>query len=78
MSRWIEACEDQQGRYYVETMDNPDGCRWLINEVCCNADCDMIGDFPFGEDCTIRACGHFEHETSEDITRLREGVKTYG
>ena len=78
MSRWIETGEDERGRFYLETLDNPDGCKWLMNEVCCNADNrEMVADFPFAEDCTADRCPYFEPETQEDKDRLMEGVKTY-
>ena len=78
MSRWIETGKDERGRFYLETLKDPDGCKWLTNEVCCNGDNrDMVGDFPFEEDCTPERCPYFEREAQEDIYRLMEGVKTY-
>lgn len=79
MSRWIETGEDERGRFYLETLKDPDGCKWLINEVCCNAaNRDMVCDFPFEEDCTPDRCPYFEQESQEDIERLTEGIKSYG
>lgn len=77
MSRWIES-ENSYGRYYIESLADSNGCRWLINEVCCNVDCDMNGDFPLEGDCTVSACGHFEPESQDDIKRLQKGVRTNG
>ena len=78
MSRWIETGKDERGRFYLETLADPDGCKWLMNEVCCNADNkEMVADFPFAEDCTADRCPYFEPETQEDKDRLMEGVKTY-
>ena len=25
---------------------NYDKCKWLINEVCCNGDCECVADYP--------------------------------
>ena len=77
MSRWIETGKDERGRFYLETLKDPDGCKWLTNEVCCNDKCGMCCDFPFEEDCTAERCPYFEREAQEDIYRLMEGVKTY-
>lgn len=77
MSRWIETGKDERGRFYLETLDDPDGCKWLTNEVCCNDKCGMCCDFPFEEDCTPEHCPYFGKETQGDIDRLTEGVKTY-
>jgi len=75
MSRWIESCGDDYGRYYVETLDNPEECRHLCNEVCCNSDCDMRADFPVTGYCLPGRCPHFAPETPEDIERLKDGEK---
>ena len=77
MSRWIETGKDERGRFYLETLKDPDGCKWLMNEVCCNDKCEMCCDFPFEEDCTPERCPYFGKETQGDIDRLTEGVKTY-
>lgn len=76
MSRWIETGEDEHGRYYIESLADPDGCRWLVNEVCCNADNqEMVADFPFEEDCTKEKCPYFEAEPEDP--QLKIGVKSY-
>lgn len=77
--RWIETGEDERGRYYLETLADPDGCKWLMSEVCCNADNkEMVADFPFEEDCNAEHCPYFERESQENIDRLTKGVKSYG
>lgn len=76
MSRWIESGKDENGRWYIETLADAAGCRYWLDEVCCNADNeDMVADFPTKENCEV--CPYFERETQEDIERLKDGVKTY-
>lgn len=78
MSRWIETGKDEHGRFYLETLKDPEGCKWLMDEVCCNGDNkEMVADFPFEEDCTPERCPYFERESQEDIDWLMKGVKTY-
>lgn len=58
MSRWIE--KKPGGRWNV-TIDNPEDCKYMYNETCCNADSEEVGDFPDREFCKER-CPHFEKE----------------
>lgn len=58
MSRFIEP--NQNGTYRV-TIDNPDDCKFMYNEVCCCADSDEVCDFPEREFCKKR-CPHFVKE----------------
>lgn len=37
-------------------------CKWLEDEVCCNGDCPMVGDFPL-DACIV--CGWWENEELE-------------
>lgn len=37
-------------------------CKWLEEEVCCNGDCPMVGDFPL-DACIV--CGWWENEELE-------------
>lgn len=38
-------------------------CKWLINEVCCNGDCDKVGDYPYYDSCKSKEdCKWFEKE----------------
>ena len=51
---------------YHKTITDPAGCRWLMNEVCCNAlNREMVGDFPYEEDCGEGNCKYFEPESEE-------------
>lgn len=29
MSRWIEDVKDEGEKFYLETLDDPNGCKWL-------------------------------------------------
>ena len=61
MSRWLEKLPD--GTYKEDIYDR-DGCKWLVNEVCCNDRCNWCCDFPAPEeDCKI--CEYFEKEDDE-------------
>ena len=79
MSRWIETDFTTQGRrYYTEKLDNPDRCRWLTNEVCCNGDnIDMRGDFPNQSRCVEGGCPYFEPEPPDELEKLRKGKVSY-
>ena len=78
LSRQIESGKDERGRYYIETLVDADRCRYLIEEVCCNADNrEMVADFPFEEDCNEKRCPYFVAEKPEEIEALKKGVKTY-
>lgn len=61
MSRWLDPLPD--GTYKEEIYDR-EGCRYLVNEVCCNDRCDWCCDFPDPEeDC--KRCEYFEKEDDE-------------
>lgn len=57
MSRWIERLPDGT---YDEGIIDPDQCRWLYNEVCCNDSSPICADYPDKEYC--KRCKHFEKE----------------
>lgn len=41
-------------------------CKYLINEVCCNGDCDIVGDYPDCKSCNNKDdCKYFEKEDGE-------------
>lgn len=72
MSRHIDAEKLENGKTkYIKTLDDPDGCAWMYDEVCCNDQSEHCCDFPMDEDCGV--CPLFERETEEDIKRLKEG-----
>ena len=43
----------------AEKLEDPK-CKWLEEEVCCNGDCPMVGDFPL-DACIV--CKWWENET---------------
>ena len=75
MSRWIETGRDERGNYYLEMIDEESGCRWRVNEVCCQHKSELLGDFPMRDDCD--ACVWFEPENASDVLMLKNGLKTY-
>lgn len=76
MSRYIECITDTQGRYeYHETLADENGCKHMINDVCCNKDCGMKYAFPNEEYCETCPC--FESETSDDVEALKGGRVYY-
>ena len=44
MSRYLDRKDNGS---YLESIESMDICKWRINEVCCNAGSQYIGDFPF-------------------------------
>ena len=72
MSRYIECKPHAQGRYeYYETVADESECKHMINEVCCDPECEACCAFPDEEYC--KSCSHFESETAEDIEMLKGG-----
>lgn len=61
MSRHLEQNPDGT---YTETIEDPEECRLLIDEVCCNADSPWLADFPGVEDC--ERCPLFIPEESNE------------
>ena len=79
MSRFVEEGKDERGKYLLTTLDDPDLCKWQINEVCCNGDNrERVGDFTWKYECAAGACPYFEIESLEELDALRKGVKEYG
>ena len=73
MSRWMENKKDENGKtIYVETLKDESGCSYEINEVCCNADCEMCADFPPQWYC--KECRLFTPERPDEIEALRKGI----
>ena len=77
MNRFIETGCDEFGRYTLETLADAEGCRWSVNEVCCNEQCDMFGDLPYPKECNREGCECFETELQTDIELFTVGVKHY-
>ena len=75
MSRWAEERQDERGRYIVETLKDADGCRWEINEVCCNDASDEVCEFVYKETC--EGCKYFECERDYEIEELKDGKRFY-
>jgi hypothetical protein len=64
MSRFITENKDET---YLEEIESIEICKWRYNEVCCNDECDCVGDYPNSVyiDCkcnSIKECKHFEKE----------------
>jgi len=57
MSKWLEL--DADGNYH-ESLAFPDECKHKINEVCCEAQSELVADFPSEEDC--ERCPFYEEE----------------
>lgn len=60
MSKYYEI--DESGQYKVYVCDKY-GCKYDINEVCCNEECDRLGDFVDSETCAC--CKLFTEEDGE-------------
>lgn len=61
MSRFITKNDDGTITEEIESMEV---CKWRINDVCCNEQCDYLGDYPYPRSiCEDEfACGCFEKE----------------
>ena len=57
MSKWIEMMPDGTIR---EEIADPDQCRWLCNEVCCNYESPCLADYPMEGEC--EKCWLYEKE----------------
>ena len=57
MSRWIDRFPD--GTYH-EGIADPEECRWLYDEVCCNDRSPIVADWPPEGYC--ETCEFFEEE----------------
>lgn len=72
MSRYIECITDAQGHNeYRETLADENGCKHMINDVCCNKDCEAACAFPDEDYC--KSCSRFESETADDVEALKGG-----
>lgn len=61
MSRYMQ--KNIHGEW-EEIVEDKDQCRYLIDEVCCNADCDQCADFPDPEEYCPK-CEHFTPEEEQ-------------
>lgn len=52
-----------EGDNYIEEIESMGICKWRINEVCCNGDCDCVADYPHYGKCRSKEdCKWFEEE----------------
>jgi len=61
MSRYLTQKEDGT---YLEEIESMDMCKWKINEVCCNGECEYVADYPYPY-CKCESkedCQYFEKE----------------
>ena len=64
MSRYLRWIHNQ----FREVIDDFNGCRYAIGDVCCNADCEHCADFICDIDC--EECRCFEPELKVDIKHI--------
>ena len=58
MSRFAMKVND----IWVEEIESMEVCKWRINDVCCNSDCDDVGDYPYHNCDSCGECDYFELE----------------
>ena len=49
----------RKGKGFVERLDNPNKCRWLYDDVCCNDSSEWLADFPLD---LCKTCRYFTKE----------------
>ena len=61
MSRFLTKKDDGT---YLEEIESMEVCKWRIDDVCCNDECDCCGDYPYPRSmCEDEwVCGCFEKE----------------
>lgn len=61
MSKFLTRLQDGT---MLEEIESLDICKWRIDEVCCNGDCDYVGDYPYPYcECKNKEqCEYFEKE----------------
>lgn len=59
MSRYIE--EDRYTGKNRITLDDPNKCAWMYNEVCCCSTSDYVADYPSEYNC--KNCRYYKQET---------------
>lgn len=55
--------EDKNGEY-IKEIESKEICKWKINEICCNGDCEYVADYPYPY-CKCESkedCKYFEEE----------------
>lgn len=60
MSRYMQKNIDGE---WEEIVDDPNSCRLLIDDACCNADSEHVADYPDEEDC--KRCPFFTPEEEQ-------------
>lgn len=58
MSRFVT----QEGDKFIEEIESMDVCKYMINDVCCNEECEHLGSYPFVDCDSKLACKCFEEE----------------
>ena len=61
MSSFLSRNEDGTYKKEIESMDI---CKWKINEICCNSECEYLADYPYPY-CKCenkKQCKYFEKE----------------
>ena len=59
MSKYIEQVADSEDT--VISLDDPNKCYWMYNEVCCHEKSRLLADYPTANDCS--KCSWFKRET---------------
>ena len=61
MSSFLSRNKDGTYKKEIESMDI---CKWKINEVCCNSDCEYCADYPhpYNKCESKEQCKYFEKE----------------
>lgn len=66
MSRFLTSKDDGT---YLDEIESMEVCRWRINDVCCNEQCECLADYPYPREiCYIESknrCKYFEEEKDE-------------
>lgn len=66
MSRYIDEKTVNGCKQYIVTLADPNKCKYIYNDVCCNDKSGFVADFVDEDDCDC--CGLFEKEDGEGIT----------
>ena len=66
MSKWLDRLEDGTYKTEIESMEV---CKWKVNEVCCNDECEELGDYPYpSSKCESKEkCKYFEKEDRKEF-----------
>lgn len=55
--------KDDKGKY-IKEIESEDICKWKINEICCNGDCEYVADYPhhYCKCESLEDCKYFKKE----------------